>query len=87
MNKNEIRIGDVLYEPSIMCNRVIEHKIVDLYMDKYISGWGPIITTESQLGRNSRFASDITHWCLTKEDAQKELDKRNKSWGEGYPSI
>lgn len=76
MNKNEIRIGDVLYEPSIMCNRVIEHKIVDLYMDKYISGWGPIITTESQLGRNIRFASDVTHWRLTKEDAELALTKR-----------
>lgn len=83
---NEIRIGDVLYEPSIMYNRVIEHKIVDMHMEKYISGWGTIITTESQLGRNNRFASDVTHWRLTKEDAQKELDKRIKSWRR-YPSI
>ena len=80
MNKNEIRIGDVFYEPSIMCNRVIEHKIVDLYMEKYISGWGTIITTESQLGRNSRFASDVTHWKLTQEDAQKVIDKRTKAF-------
>ena len=86
MNKNEIRIGDVLYGPSITCNRVIEHKIVDMYMEQSISGWGTIITTESQLGRNSRFASDITHWRLTKEDAQKELDKCIKLWGR-YPSI
>ena len=40
MNKNEIRIGDVLYEPTTMYNRVIEHKIVDMHMEKYISGWG-----------------------------------------------
>ena len=79
MNKNEIRIGDVLYEPSIMYNRVIEHKIVDMHMEKYISGWGTIITTESQLlGRNNRFASDVTHWKLTQEDAQKVINKRMK---------
>lgn len=80
MNKNEIRIGNVLYEPSIMYNRVIEHRIVDMYMEKYISGWGTIITTESQLGRNNRFASDVTHWKLTQEDAQKVIDKRTKAF-------
>lgn len=83
MNKNEIRIGDVLYEPSIMYNRVIEHRIVDMYMERYISGWGTIITTESWLGRSDRFASDVTHWHLTKEDAQKVVDKRMKAFERG----
>lgn len=87
MNKNEIRIGDVLYEPSIMYNRVIEHRIVDMYMEKYISGWGTIITTESWLGRNSRFASDVIHWHLTKEDAQKVIDKRTKAFERSMPLI
>ena len=77
---NEIRIGDVLYEPSVMYNRVIEHRIVDMYMEKYISGWGTIIITESWLGRNSRFASDVTHWKLSQEDAQKVINKRTKAF-------
>lgn len=38
MNKNEIRIGDVLYEPSVMHKTIIENKIVDVYMEQYISG-------------------------------------------------
>lgn len=76
MNKNEIRIGDVLYEPSIMYKKVIEHKIVDMYLEKYVSGWGPIVITKSYLGRNSHFASDVTRWCLTKEEAEHELIKR-----------
>lgn len=77
--KNEIRIGDVLYEPSTMYQKVIEHKIVDIYMNKFTSGWGTIITTESWLGRNRRYASSVKYWYLTKEDAQKELDKRIKT--------
>lgn len=36
--KNEIHIGDVMYEPSVMYKRVIEHKIVDMYLEAYISG-------------------------------------------------
>ena len=86
MNKNEIRIGDVFYEPSTMYKKVIEHKIVDMYLEAYISGWKTIITTESWLGKNNQFASDVTNWCLTKEEAQKVLDKRIKSWKE-HPSL
>ena len=86
MNKNEIRIGDVLYEPSTMYKKVIEHKIVDVYMEQYISGWMTIITTESWLGKNNRFASDVTNWCLTKEEALKALNKRIESWKE-HPSL
>lgn len=84
--ENKIRIGDVLYEPSIIYKRVIEHKIVDMYLEACISGWGTIITTESQLGKNNRFASDVTNWCLTKEEALKALDKRIESWKE-HPSL
>ena len=67
MNKNEIRIGNVLYEPSIMYNRVIEHRIVDMYMEKYISGWGTIVVTESYMGRGKKFASDIKNWHFDKK--------------------
>lgn len=73
---NQIRIGDLLYEPSIMYKRVIEHKVVDMYMEQYISGWGTIIVTESYLGRASKFASDITKWYPTKEEAEHEFIRR-----------
>ena len=75
--KNEIHIGDVLYEPSIMYKRVIEHKIVDMYLEAYISGWGTIVVTESYLGRETKkFASDIANWYFDKEDAESALAKR-----------
>lgn len=73
---NQIRIGDVLYEPSIMHRRVIEHKVVDMYMEKYISSWETIIVTETYLGQDSKFASDITKWYPTKEEAEHEFIRR-----------
>lgn len=74
--KNEIRIGDVLYEPSIMYKRVIEHKIVDMYLEAYISGWGTIVVTESYMGRGKKFASDIKIPVFNKEDAEYVLARR-----------
>lgn len=74
--KNEIHIGDVLYEPSVMYKRVIEHKIVDMYLEAYISGWGTIVVTESYMGRGKKFASDIKNWHFNKEDAEYALTKR-----------
>lgn len=76
--KNEIRIGDVLYEPSIMYKRVIEHKIVDMYLEAhiYISGWGTIVVTESYMGRGKKFTSDIKNWHFDKKDAELALMKR-----------
>lgn len=74
--KNEIHIGDVLYEPSIMYKRVIEHKIVDIYLEAFISGWGTMVVTESYNGRRKKFASDIRNWHFNKEDAEYALAKR-----------
>ena len=65
--KNEIHIGDVLYEPSVMYKRVIEHKIVDMYLEAYIFGWGTIVVTESYMGRGKKFASDIKNWHFDKK--------------------
>jgi hypothetical protein len=77
--KNEIRIGDVLYEPSVTYKRVIEHKIVDMYLEAFISGWGTIVVTESYMGRGKKFASDIKNWHFDKEDAELALTKRLES--------
>ena len=74
--KNEIRIGDVLYEPSVMYKRVIEHKIVDMYLEASISGWGTIVVTESYMGQGKKFASDIKNWCFNKVDAELALARR-----------
>lgn len=73
---NHISIGDALYEPNIGYRKVIEHVIVDMYLERYISGWKTIIVTESYLGKQHKFASDITHWYYTQEEAAYKLFER-----------
>lgn len=75
--KREIHIGGVMYEPSIMYRRVIEHKIIDMYLDAYLFDWKTIVVTENYLGRRTKkFASDIINWYFNKEDAESALAKR-----------
>lgn len=33
-----IRVGDVLYEPSVSYGRVIKHRIIAIFMEEYLSG-------------------------------------------------
>lgn len=50
-----IRVGDVLYEPSVSYGRVIKHRIIAIFMEEYLSGWKTMIVTDSDLGTNTRF--------------------------------
>lgn len=75
-DKHKIQVGDILYEPSKMYGKVIEHKIVDIFFEGYISGWKTMVVTESYLGRYTKFCSDVLHWPDTKEAAEAELFKK-----------
>lgn len=33
-----IRVGDVLYEPSVSYGRVIKHRVIAIFMEEYLSG-------------------------------------------------
>ncbi len=73
-DKYKIQIGDVLYEPSKMYGKVIEHKILDIYFENYVSGYKTIVVTESYLGKSSRFSADVLHWLDTAEKAEEVLN-------------
>lgn len=74
--KHKIQIGDVLYEPSKMYGKVIEHKIVDIFFEGYVLGWKTMVVTESCLGRSTKFCSDVLHWSDTREAAEEDLFKK-----------
>lgn len=63
-----------------MYNKVIEHKIVDMYLENYVSGWKTIAVTESYLGKQNKFITDVIWWCSSKEDAEKALAKSMPSY-------
>lgn len=71
-----IRVGDVLYEPSVSYGRVIKHRITAIFMEKYLSGWKTMIVTDSYLGTNTRFSTDVIKWFDTYSEAKEELDKK-----------
>lgn len=73
-DKYKIQIGDVLYKPSKMYGKVIEHKILDIYFENYVSGYKTIVVTESYLGKSSRFSADVLHWLDTAEKAEEVLN-------------
>lgn len=73
-DKYKIQIGDVLYEPSKMYGKVIEHKILDIYFDNYVSGYKTIVVTKSYLGKSSRFSADVLRWFDTEEKAEEVLN-------------
>lgn len=73
-DRYKISIGDTMYEASKTYNRVIEHKIIDIYFELYISGYKTIVVTDSYLGRSSRFVGDIFTWYSTTEEAEEALN-------------
>lgn len=74
----KIKIGDVLYEPSIMYDKVIKHRIVSMFMEEYVSGWKTMIVTESYLGLETKFSTDVTKWFDTFEEAKENLKKHHR---------
>lgn len=76
--KFKIQVGDVLYEASIMYGKVIEHKVVNVFLEDYVSGWKTMVVTESYLGRNTKFCTDVTNWFDTVEEAEKSLKEKRR---------
>lgn len=74
-DKHKYQIGDILYEPSKMYNRVIEWKIVDIFVEEYVGGYKSIfiVNNSNTLVKTTKFLTDIIHWCDTCEEAIKEL--------------
>lgn len=83
-DKYKIQIGDILYEASISYGRVIEYKIVDVFVENYFlsGGYKVIFKVEYKLGESEftseKYLGDVTQWFDTKEEAEEEL--RNKRY-------
>ena len=74
-DKYKIRIGDVMFEASKMYHKVIQHVIRDIYFEQYVSGYKTVVVTESYLGTQSKYASDVCSWYDCAKKAEKALEK------------
>lgn len=76
-DKFKLHIGDTLYEASFMYARVIEWEIVDIFVERYVSGYKTIVVVKSDfLGTANKFVSDVLHWYDIPEAAEAELQKK-----------
>lgn len=80
-DKYKIQIGDILYEASLMRNKVIEYKIVDAFVENYLysGGYKVIFKVEYKLGdsefTSEKYLGDVIQWFDTKEEAEEELER------------
>lgn len=75
-HKYEIAIGDEVFEASKTYNKVIGWKIIDIKLERYISGYKTIVRLENIynfVGTTTKFLSDVIYMYETKEDAEKAL--------------
>lgn len=74
-DKYKIQIGDLMFEASKTYNRVIQHEIKDIYFEQYVSGYKTVVVTESYLGMQHKYASDICAWYDSAKEAENALNK------------
>ena len=79
-NKYQIRSGDVLYEASFTYRKVIEWRIVDIFVEEYLSETKTVfrvLENGSGLnGRSIKFLGDVLSWYNTREEAEEELKRK-----------
>lgn len=76
MNQKErykIQIGDVIYENSKSYKKIFEWKVIDIWLEDYISGIKTIVKCSNGSWTQEFFVSDILAMHKTREDAEKAL--------------
>lgn len=77
-DEHKIQIGDVLYEGSYSYGKVFEWKILDIWLENYISGNKTIVKCSNGTWTKEFFVADVLQFHKTKEEAEAELEKRGK---------
>ena len=73
-SKYKLQIGDVLYEPSKGRKKVIEWKIVNIFVEDYMCGSKTILVVENEvLGKVHKFLSDVRTWMDSAREAEMFL--------------
>ena len=70
MNFNNIRIGDVMYEPSITYCQVIRHEIKDIYLERNGTSLKTIVVTSSDKSQKNVISPPmLMRYLRTEEEA------------------
>lgn len=71
--KYKIQIGDTLYQASKSYKKVFEWKLLDIWLEDYISGNKTIVKCSNGSWTNEFFASDIIAMSRDREEAEAKL--------------
>lgn len=72
-DKYKIQIDDVLYENNKSYNKIFEWKIIDIWLEDYISGNKTIVKCSNGSWTKEFFVSDILAMYKTREEAEAKL--------------
>ena len=68
---HKIQIGDVLFENSKSYKKIFEWKVIDIWLEEYISGIKTIVRCSNGVWTDMFFVSDILAMYKTREEAEK----------------
>lgn len=74
-DKYKIQIGDVLFEYSKSYHKIFEWKVLDIWLEDYISGNKTIVKCSNGTWTKEFFVADILAMSRTREEAEKALRK------------
>lgn len=72
-DEHKIQIGDVLYEYSYTYGKVHEWKVLDIWLENYISGNKTIVKCSNGSWTKEFFVVDVLQFHKTKEEAEEKL--------------
>lgn len=75
-DEHKIQIGDVLYEYSYTYGKVHEWKVLDIWLENYISGNKTIVKCSNGTWIKEFFVSDVLQFHKNKEEAEQALKER-----------
>lgn len=75
-DKHKIQIGDVLYEYSYTYGKVHHWKVLDIWLENYISGNKTIVKCSNGTWTKEFFVADVLQFHKTKEEAEQALKER-----------
>ena len=78
-DEHKIQIGDVLYEYSYTYGKVHEWKVLDIWLENYISGNKTIVKCSNGTWKKEFFVADILQFHKTKEEAERALKERENN--------
>lgn len=71
--KHKIQIGDTLYENNKSYRKMFEWKVLEIWLEDYISGNKTIVKCSNGSWTKEFFVSDILAMYRSKEEAEKAL--------------